>query len=206
METVKYRGINIEIEQDQDAQSPQEWSDDERILVYNHRDFYVKKKGFDPDEIFEEVWHGNKFYKGYFAFGVDAYIHSGVVLAIKDTRKALDFPDRRWDVSFKGFALIRKEKGTWDRTKAFEIAEGLVDIWNQYLSGDVYGYNIEQFNDSYWGYYGYDTCLEEAKLIVDYHLEQNRKKRIVTLKQLIKSKVPLEYRQKQLLTLSLTNN
>lgn len=205
METINYRGVEIEIEQDEFTESPNDW-DGSRFIVYDHRDFYVEKKGFNPNDIFEDVWGTNKLYKGYYVFGVDAYIHSGVVLAIRNTRKALDFPDRRWDVSFKGFALIKREKGCYTKDKAFKVAEGLIDIWNQYLSGNVYGYNIEQFNESCWGFYGYNTCLQEAKNIVDYHLEELRKKRQETLKQLIKSKVPIAYRSQHLLTLPQTSN
>lgn len=206
METINYRGVEIEIRPDEMSESPNEWWDNERFLVYDHRDFYVEKKGFNPRDIFdyfEEHAFKKVLYQGYFVFTVYAYIHSGVALSLGRSR--YPFNDR-WDVSSTGNILIKRQKGVWTEAKARKIAEGLIETWNQYLSGDVWGYNIEQFNDSCWGYYGYDTCLEEAKRIVDWHLEENRKKRIATLKQLIKSKVPLEYRQKQLLTLSSTYN
>jgi len=205
METIKYRGVEIEIKQDEMAESPNEWESD-NFLVYDHRDFYVEKKGFNPRDIFdyfEEHAFKKVLYQGHFVFMVYAYIHSGVALSLG--RNGYPFNDR-WDVSSTGNILIKRQKGVWTEAKARKIAEGLIETWNQYLSGDVYGYNIEQFNESCWGYYEYDTCLQEAKGIVDWHLEEARKKRIVILKQLIKSKVPLEYRQKQLLTLSSTYN
>lgn len=41
--------------------------------------------------------------------------------------------------------------------------------WNTYLSGDVWGYRVfdedgEEF-DSYWGFYGREACIEEAKAV-----------------------------------------
>jgi len=205
MEKINYRGIEIKIIPDEDCESPNEWSDDE-FIVYNHRDFYVKKEGFSPREIFdyfEENAYRKKLYKGHFVFTLYAYIHSGVSLSLG--RDRYPFNDR-WDVSSTGNVLVKRASGTWTEAKAREIAEELVRTWNQYLSGDVYGYNIEQLNESCWGYYGGDVCLQEAKSIVDRRLENQRKKRIVTLKGLIKSKVPLEHRQKRLLTLSSTYN
>jgi len=205
MEKINYRGIGIEIIPDEDCESPNEW-DNDRFIVYDHRDFYVEKKGFNPKEIFdyfEENAYKKVLYKGYFVFTLYAYIHSGVYLSLG--RGRYPFNDR-WDVSSTGSVLIKRTSGTWTEAKARKVAEGLIETWNQYLSGDVYGYNIEQLNESCWGYYGKDVCLQEAKDIIDWHLENQRKKRIVTLKELIKSKVPLEHRQKRLLTLSSTYN
>lgn len=208
METINYRGVEIEIEQDQYAESPDAWGNEDCFLVGYHRDFWVERKDIISKDVAVDIFRGEKNWgteqvtKKYWCFGLEAYIHSGVVLALSNCG---DFPDRRWDVSQLGLVLIRKKECRLSK-KARKIAEGLIETWNMYLSGDVWGYNIEQFGDSCWGYYGYDICLEEAKSIVDWHLEENRKKRIATLKQLIKSKVPLEYRQKQLLTLSSTYN
>jgi hypothetical protein len=52
---------------------------------------------------------------------------------------------------------------------ARKCAEGLVETWNQYLWGDVWGYVItdsdgeEVESGSCWGFYGLDACIEEAK-------------------------------------------
>ena len=208
MGTVNYRGVEIEIIPDENCESPDTWGDDGVFLVGYHRDFWVERKDIISKDVAADIFRGEKNWgteqitKKYWCFGLEAYIHSGVVLALSNCG---DFCDRQWDVSRLGLVLVSKEESRFSK-KAREYAERLIETWNQYLSGDVYGYNIEQLNDSCWGYYGYDTCLQEAKSIVDYHLEENRKKRIVTLKQLIKSKVPLEYRQERLLTLSSTYN
>jgi hypothetical protein len=42
----------------------------------------------------------------------------------------------------------------------------MVETWNQYLSGDVYGFIIEDGEgtdvDSCWGFYGLETVKQEA--------------------------------------------
>ena len=90
---------------------------------------------------------GRKF-KGYHAFPVFAYIHSGVSLSLGKSEYPFTDP---WDVSFKGFALIRQAKGQ-------KMAEGLIESWNAYLSGNVYGYQVVdamgEEMDSCWGFYG----------------------------------------------------
>lgn len=198
-QTIDYKGYEICIYQDEDYHNPDSWGNDECFLVYDHRDFYVQRDGFDPTEIFHESWDKNKStYRGYWTFGVDAYIHSGVVLAIRGSAKAARFPDRRWDVSFKGFALIKRQKGTYTYKQAIEAARSLVDEWNICLSGEVYGYSIKELDESCWGYYGNpeeSNCIDDAKSHIDWHVREEAKKKAKKVKQWIQNKVPFEYRK-----------
>lgn len=100
-------------------------------------------------------------------FPVSAYIHSGVSLRLGHC--SFPFDDAGWDTSHVGCVLA--SKGEWRLRKSAEkCAEGLIETWNQYLSGDVWGYTVEGMGDSCWGMYGYDYCLQEAKNAVDYHV------------------------------------
>lgn len=58
-------------------------------------------------------------------------------------------------------------KDTSEITEPEKCAEGLVEQWNQYLSGDVWGYEIEDPDgvhvDSCCGFYGLEYCKEEAR-------------------------------------------
>ena len=52
---------------------------------------------------------------------------------------------------------------------------GEVETYDQYLTGDVYGFRITNIDtdeevDSCWGFYGSDYCMEEAEGIVNYRL------------------------------------
>ena len=142
--------------------------------------------------------HGNrKLFDGYFYFPVYAYIHSGVALSLG--RNSYPFTDK-WDTSFNGFALVKRERGTYTRQKAYERAQGLIETWNMYLSGDVYGYNSEV--GGCWGYYGkegYEQMISEAKSEIDCHIKEQNKKAIKEhlkfLKIWIKNKVPMYRRQ-----------
>jgi len=89
------------------------------------------------------------------------------------------FPDRQWDVSQLGAVFVSKKEFK-RRDKARKMALGLVDTWNDYLSGNVYGYTVEDQAgndfDSCWGFYGdYDTkggCLDEARGVADHYIEE----------------------------------
>jgi hypothetical protein len=47
-----------------------------------------------------------------------------------------------------------------------ELVESIVEVWNQYLSGDIWGYCIKDSSgevlDSCFGFYGFDYCKSEA--------------------------------------------
>jgi len=73
-----------------------------------------------------------------------------------------------------------------------------VDLWGYWAWGDVYGYSIDEIDESCWGYYGDDHeksgLLEDAKSQIDYYIKAKRKERIEKLKELIKAHVPFIYR------------
>lgn len=193
---IEYRGFTIEVKQDEHPSAPDEWGNDERFLVYDHRDFTVKEKGFDPNEIFEHMQEKKqRLYDGYWYFPVFAYIHSGVALSLGKSGWPFNCP---WDTSFKGFALVKRIKGwSWKEKSAREIAGYVVEEWNDYLSGNVYGYNIEE-GDSCWGYYGdpeKSGLIDDAKASIDALILEKRQSHFDRLKKWIKCRVPLFVRQ-----------
>lgn len=191
--TETYKGREIKIYQDDGYESPNEWGNEDLFLVAFHPDFSVDRKGFDKETCIE-IMHDDKHpvRKKYHVFGLEAYIHSGIMLAL--SRRG-NFPDRRWDVSQLGLVFVEKKQ--WKTiTKADKAALSLIGEWNDYLSGNVYGYVIGDDGDSCWGYYGdyEEYCLKEARASVDSILEQERKLRMKKLKAYIKHRVPLEKR------------
>ena len=54
-QTIDYKGYRIKIVQDDNSTSPDEWGNEDLFLVYDHRDFWVKRKGFEPRRIFEHL-------------------------------------------------------------------------------------------------------------------------------------------------------
>ena len=168
--------LSIKIYEDTNAQSPEEEGDESLFLVGYHRNFTVTRDQIvtqgqcraiftrDPDE--DEKQTAKEFTKKYHVFGLEAYIHGGVVLALS---REGNFVDRQWDVSQLGAVFVsRKEWKTAD--KARKAALGLIKYWNDTLSGNVYGYVVEdergEHLDSCWGFYGdYEDSgiLEEAR-------------------------------------------
>jgi len=66
------------------------------------------------------------------------------------------------------------------------------------LSGNVYGFMIDELDESIWGFYGdYQTSgiIDEAKGIIDFEVEKRTKKHLKTLKAYINNKVGLEKRK-----------
>lgn len=193
IETITYRNHPIEIHRDESAYSPGEWGNEDLFLIYDHRDFCVKVDGYDPEEVFEALREGKKLFKGYYFFPVYAYIHSGVALSLG--RSGYPFNDQ-WDTSFRGFALVKRQTGWWTSEQAYKAAESLIEEWNQYLSGDVYGYVAG--DDSCWGYYGKEgkeQMINEARSGIDAEIKMNIKNHLQQLKAWIINKVSFDKRK-----------
>jgi hypothetical protein len=167
IETKRIGKYKIEVVQDEYAESPDAWGNEDAFVVYDHRQFDVRREGFDPREIFDHTNEkGVMMYKNYFVFVLYAYIHSGVVLSVGSH----NFPDARWDVSTTGFVLVKKDKYNKTEEEAFKVAESVTEEWNQYLSGDVYGYRVTSADDDFddvihscWGFYGDpEYCMTEG--------------------------------------------
>jgi len=199
IETISYRGYEIEVCYDTDCSSPDEWGDDGCFLVYDHRQFSVERKGFDPEDIIAHCNGAKRMsYEGHWVFPLYAYIHSGVALSLGRNCYPFDCP---WDTSMSGFVLVKRTKGwSWGRDKAEKIAISLVEGWNQYLSGDVYGYNSEI--GGCWGFYGKEgrgRMIGEAKGEIDYEIERKNadtlKGHFKNMKVWIRNRVPLYVRR-----------
>jgi hypothetical protein len=221
-EDVYYKGYKIKIRQDEFAESPDDWGNEDLFLVYDHRQFTVKREGFNPLSIYNWLYAKNIVdfnddvdgdyqeevdsypeLNSYWIFPVEAYIHSGVYLSLFSGTKQC-----RWDSSVSGYILASKEEFESEEA-AKNAAEGLIETWNQYLSGDVCGFIVEKANaiytiskekfdrllfendlstlesefdveneweevDSCWGFYGQDTAIDEAKMVID-NLIKNEK-------------------------------
>lgn len=184
--TEEVHGYTIAIHRDEDASSPQENDDTGLFLVGYHRDFSVDSDIVTKDDCIvlfsnpkerdaEERARVKEIEKQYHVLGLEAYIHSGVCLALSNEG---GFPDRQWDVSQLGAVFISKKEARTAK-RAREMALGLIEEWNNYLSGNVYGFTITKKNpcktcghveedivESCWGFYGdikESGILEEAR-------------------------------------------
>lgn len=81
-----------------------------------------------------------------------------------------------------------------------EWMEDAADLWAAWAYDDVYGYSIEDLDDSCFGFYGTDHdksgLMEYAKNAIDCHIENSKKTIFNKVKELIKAKVPIFYRKR----------
>lgn len=207
IETLVKAPLCAEIYQDEHYDSPSEWGDTDVFLVGFHPNFSVEAEGFSkevcemigekPKDIYDEsIWERvAQIKREYHVFGLEAYIHSGVVLALS---REGTFPDRQWDVSQLGLVFVLKEAFK-TKSEARKAALSLIETWNQNLSGDVYGYVIreegeEDWCDSLWGIYGIEDAREQAQEALDYAWKARMAKHEAKKKAEIKNRVPLEKR------------
>ena len=157
---------------DTDAESPNADEDDNLFLVHYHRDFDVRRKEIITEDDPREWYQGKKIpqEKKYWIFPVEAYIHSGVALTLNTFRGRLPQGHYEFDVSHVGLVLASKDEFK-TREQAIKCAGGLVDNWNTYLSGNVYGIVREVYDnsknkidyDAVWGYYGSKSAMDALK-------------------------------------------
>ena len=67
------------------------------------------------------------------------------------------------------------------RARMLEIMGQEVEEYDQYLTGDIYGYAVEtaagDYVDGCWGHYGYDYAWSEALAALEYAVESARETR-----------------------------
>ena len=110
------------------------------------------------------------------------YEHSGITM----NTTGFSCP---WDSGQIGFVFISKEKMRKEHSykrvsqklikRVTEYLVNEIATYDQYLTGDVYGYRItdtetDEESDSCWGYYGDKECMEEAESVTNYMLKSDK--------------------------------
>lgn len=90
-----------------------------------------------------------------------------------------------WDSGLVGYIYVDKhtarqewgddaEKDDWKRVK--ECLKAEVEEYHQYLTGDVYGYVVEDGDGEHlcscWGYYGLEFAIEDGKEMAEHCMEE----------------------------------
>lgn len=193
-QTFNYRDCTITIHPDDSAESPDAWGDQSLFLVGFHRDFFVRRKGFEQTQLADDESLAI-IRERYHVIPLRAYIHSGVALSL-GTSYPFNCP---WDSMWVGAVLAAKQE--WPTPEAAEYAaQSLVNEWNDYLSGNVWSYESEDAQGdvvgSCGGFYGdVEVVLGEAQREIDGHAKRIRKAHQDRLKTWIRHRVPLAARQ-----------
>jgi hypothetical protein len=206
--TIEYKGYTIGIYPDQ-CNGPREW---DNLCEFHcwHRRMNLGDENYNPDtvdgerklkDVLKQAKKNNDI-----ILPLYIYQHSGVALSLDNT--TYPFNDQ-WDAGQVGYIIIRRKEALkeWGykimspkfRQKLIKQAHGEVQTYNQFLCGDVYGYQITNKDgedvESCWGYYGQESAETEAKSIVDHCVEQNKKEHQKKLKAQIKHGTPLNKRE-----------
>ena len=204
-ESITYKGHLIEVVQDEHPLHPREDFDNLTEFHYMGIGHYVlgdRKHAHNSRKCMEDMLAEARK-QGDMIFQLFAYIHGGIVLSLESFMGKLPQGHAEFDSGQCGFVIVRKKEmldnfggKKWTKKlkeRAYEIALNDVDIFNKYMRGEVYGYEIDD-EDSGYGYYSTEDAVAEAKSIIDYNIKRARIEHNAQLKKWIKDRVPLQYR------------
>ena len=173
IEKEEYKGLTIKIFQDEDSDGPRQW-DNFGKMVCAHPRYNLGDEQMDADDIMAITERPDVLWLPLYL-----YDHGGI------TMRTGAFSDP-WDSGQVGIIyadreMIFKEYGGKILTKAlkakvYALMESEVKTYDQFLTGQVYGYMLEDESgehlDSCWGFYGFDYCMAEAKSIADHFAKE----------------------------------
>lgn len=180
----------IEVVQDESPSSPREDDNLGKMICFHGRYNLGDKHNYDHTD-----YSGWRELKDAIIKNEDVavilplylYDHSGITISTSPF-------SCRWDSGQIGWVYVSKKKLREEYNvkritkaiieKATKVLEGEVKTYDQYLTGDVYGYIIYKVStcekgcehkeevDSCWGYYGENDCMSEAEDIVQHYLKE----------------------------------
>jgi hypothetical protein len=159
----------VEIVRDEDAQSPADYGDDSMFLAYGTRSVAAGPAGY--------ARNGAARLGRYHVFTLGVYDGPYTILtlgaAVAPTGADYDDDDTDDDDSDdSGPGYVYVSRAEWPDAEAAErAAECLVNEWNDYLSGNVYGYRVKDSDgdtvDSCWGYTGDPGDPDASGVVTD---------------------------------------
>lgn len=210
LETINHKGYTIEIMADETPQDPREWSTLGTMVCFHSR--YRLGDPVDIDKESFGSWEEVKHYIENYCNGIlvrPLYLYDHTLQSIKIGEfNGLPQGHKRFDTMKIGFIYTTEEriKNTYaideieekHLEKANRTMEQEVETYNQYLIGDVYGFEIYnpdgELVDNCWGFYGKDSVVSRAEDIVDSMYRNAKRKKENRLKSLIRYNVPLNKR------------
>src|SRR3990172_5623508 len=147
VKTIQKNNCTIKIYQDENPESPREWDNLGTMVCFHSRyNLGDEKHGFyNPDDL-QEFLNENK--GKVISLPLYLYDHSGISMS---TGRAYPF-NCPWDSGQVGIIYITYEKirkeYNWKhitkerKQKIISYLQGEVETYDQYLRGDVYGYDV----------------------------------------------------------------
>jgi hypothetical protein len=177
IETIKNNELTANIFIDENPDNPLNWGSFYGKFIFFHKSYNlghthnINHRDYSSwGEMKEDII---KQYKTDIILPLYLYDHSGITIS------TTPFGDR-WDSGQVGFVVLDKKQmqeiNGWKkvtperREQLFKYLENEVETYDQYITGDVYGYSVEDKNgnvvDSCWGFYGMDSVMDEVNSIL----------------------------------------
>lgn len=186
--------LTLKIKQDEDPLNPRKDYDNLGTMVCWHRRADLGDRTIRHDEVedfFEELKAIQK--KGGVVLPLWLYEHGGMTMSCGEGNPY----SCQWDSGQVGFIYATAEdiRENWGikriskkkREHAIEILKGEVDTYDKMLTGDVWGYDIEDENgdhvDSCWGFFGDKYAIEEGQDMLAYYVKSLSEKRAAEKKE-----------------------
>jgi len=198
-ETTTFGNYTITVANDSDVESPREW-DNLGTMVYWHRGYTLGdvdglKEYSDPDmfwydlagiedtdsDLDKAIELANK---RNVILPLYLYDHSGITMRTSSFSCQWDSGQVGW--IYVSYERLRKEYdrkriSAKQRALAEKYLTGEVETFDQFITNDVYGFNVERNDedgdevhiDSCWGFYGYDDpyMVSVIKDAIQYDIE-----------------------------------
>ena len=173
LETINFKNKIIEIHQDNYPQNPRENDNADIIICFHKRYTLGDKHNYKINDFSGWDELEKQLIKDYQPIAIKPiymYDHSGVTISTTP----FSCP---WDSGQIGFILISRETALKEnyskridkkiKTWAEKYIQASIKEYDQYLTGDVYGYIIKDENEeeinACWGFYGLNYTIKQAK-------------------------------------------
>jgi hypothetical protein len=183
IKTTRKENYILEIFPDEPYESPREWENLGTMICFHRRYNLGDKHNFNLEEA-EEMVKGKDICV---SLPLYLYDHGGITMSTGSF-------SCNWDSGQVGWIFVTKEQVRKEYNvkriskdlieKVTNILEDEVKTYDQYLTGDVYGYRISQIDvcdkgcehkdeiDSCWGFYGEESAQEEGERTLEYYLNK----------------------------------
>ena len=187
IDSFKVHKLTVTIHHDEDPESPREWSN-LGTMICTHRRYELGDETYHdgdswreaiaarfdmPERCFDnEERFGEELSKRAIWLPLNLYDHSGISMS---TTRGYPF-NCPWDSGQVGIIAVSledvRDEYSWKRItqerrrRILDYLRQEVATYDEYLTGQVYGYTVENEEgetvDSCWGFFGLDYCKESA--------------------------------------------
>lgn len=197
IETIEYKGYEIKVYPDEMPESPREWDN-----LFTMTCFHGRYELGDKHDLTSDMFSGWQEIKTYLIERESAYItyplylydHSGLRIKVGSFHGLLPQGHAEFDSGKVGYIWTTRERlvkrygvkriSKKTRERALRVMQNEVETYDQFLSGQVYGFVIEKDGedmDSCWGFFGdpNEYMIPECKRIVEWLANEAEKKQAI---------------------------